>query len=175
MPVRYSSSKTKQQINLLICHDCSFTWEQMLLSSHTPPPPHQTMSKFGWEFADWNKKRFEMHSSSSQKKNIRVSTDMQSTNYTIKNTSKILPLVRPSRCHTSQFKPQYVFWNSWVKSQTILRWFNSVRINVNRWSAIRFSKSSFDQYWTRSVSNNFGNFAISKENDFKKSQSPQSP
>ena len=50
-----------------------------------------------------------MHSSSSQKTNIRVSTDMQSTNYTIKNTSKILPLVRPSSFHTSQLKHSMSF------------------------------------------------------------------
>ena len=93
----------------------------------------------------------------------------------LKNTSKILPLIKPSSCHTSQFKHKYVFWNSCVKRQTIIRWFNSVRIEVNRCSAIQFSKSSFGQYWTRSVSNNIGNFAISKANDFKNSQSPQSP
>ena len=169
MPIRHSSSKTKQQINLLICHDCSFTWEQMLFSSHTPSPSSNDVLgrlRICWLKQEdiWNALiKF-------TEKNMRVSTDMQSTNYTVKNTSKILPLIRPSSCHTSQFKPQYVFWNSWVKCQTILRWFNWVRINVNKWSAIQFSKSSFGQYWTRPVRNNFGNFAISEENDFKKSQ-----
>ena len=128
MSVRYSSSKTKQQINLPICHD--FTIEQTLspaTPNHSPPPPtptkrclrlageligcitiviveiissqqdalHCTLSVWGvlshsqdiflcWEIAGRRKRRFEMHSSSSQKMNIGVSRDMQSTNYTIK-------------------------------------------------------------------------------------------
>ena len=75
-------------------HCTSSMWSAFSHSQHVFPC---------WEFPGWSKKRFEMHSSSSQKTNIRVSTDMQSTNYTT------MPLVRPSSCHTSQFKHQHVF------------------------------------------------------------------
>ena len=111
-----------------------------------------------------------MHPSSSQKMNIGVSRDMQSTNYTIKKQIQIqihCELVRPTSCHTSHFKHRSVFWNSWVKRQTILHWFCSVRIKINRRSVIQFDKFPFGQYSNKSVSNNFGNFAISKASDLK--------
>ena len=80
-----------------------------------------------------------MHSSSSQKMNIGVSRDMQSTNYTIKKQIQIhCELVRPTSCHKSHFKNRSVFGNTVV-------WLN-VRhyalilfgIKINRRSVIQF-------------------------------------
>ena len=127
--IRYSSFKTKQQINLPtpagLPKNKRSSPPTPPTTPHPPPPPikcclrlademvgcitiviveiistqrealHCTPSMWSVfshssdifpcrEIAGWSKKRFEMHSSSSQKTNIRVSTDMQPTNYTIK-------------------------------------------------------------------------------------------
>ena len=64
-----------------------------------------------------------MHSSSSQKMNIGVSRDMQSTNYTIKKQIQIhCELVRPTSCHKSHFKNRSVFGNTvvWLNVRPLL-------------------------------------------------------
>ena len=110
-----------------------------------------------------------MHSSSSQKTNIRVSTDMQSTNYTIK-------IQIQNKANVNWSDPQAVI----QVSSNIGLSFETVRLNVNhsalilvgqkkinRHSVIQFDKSLFGQYSNKSVCNNFGNF-------FQSSQSSRS-
>ena len=124
--IRYSSFKTKHQINLptpaVLPKKKRSSPPTPPTTPHLPPPTikyclsladdligcitiviveiissqlealHCTSSMWSvfshssniFPIAGWSKERFEMHSSSSQKTNIRVSTDMQSTNYTIK-------------------------------------------------------------------------------------------
>ena len=93
-----------------------------------------------WEIAGWSKKRFEMHSSSSQKTNIRVSTDMQSTNYTIK-------IQIQNKATVNWSDPQAV---KQVSSNIGLS-FETVRLNVNHSALILVSQHKNQQTLSYSV------------------------
>ena len=81
-----------------------------------------------------------MHSSSSQKTNIRVSTDMQSTNYTIK-------IQIQNKATVNWSDPQAV---KQVSSNIGLS-FETVRLNVNRSALILVSQHKNQQTLSYSV------------------------